>query len=205
MTDFSISVYDYSGVKLCDMYDSSVESDGQAYDITLRLELNGWKELDFSLPKLVNGDYNFRWDYVKSEYKVRLKMGDTEDWYIIQGPTSKHDGRSISNTVSCGHVSSNLKTKNLYMVLDDENGIGTIQYLIDKVLTGTEWTLGEYDTMLERDGVTEKIRSVKSDGKDGSYKLITTICDLFNAYPVFDGANKTVSVYALNSKKPRGK
>lgn len=54
--------------------------------------------------------------------------------------------------------------------------------------------------MYERDGKTEKVRSLKSDGKTGSYQLIMDICNLFNAYPVFDGNDKTVNIYALNNK-----
>lgn len=58
------------------------------------------------------------------------------------------------------------------------------------------------DTFYERDGATEKIRSLSSEGKVGSYQLISTICGLFNAYPVYHGATKTVDIHALANKQP---
>lgn len=95
-----------------------------------------------------------------------------------------------------------LKTKNLYLVFDDTNGIGTIQYLIGRALTNTTWTLGVCDTFYERDGVTEKVRSISSEGKKGAYQLIQDICNLFNAYPTFHGATKTVDIHPLDDKLP---
>ena len=122
------------------------------------------------------------------------------DWFIIHAPKKTKNNKAITNTVKCSHVSSILKTKNLYLVFDDQNGIGTVQDLIEKTLASTGWTLGEYDKMFERDGKTEKIRTIKNEGKAGAYKLITDICNLFSCFPVFDGESKTVSVYALNRR-----
>ena len=93
-----------------------------------------------------------------------------------------------------------LKTKNLYLTFDDENGIGTIKELATLALKGTGWKLGNCDTLYEKDGETEKIRSLKSDGKVGTLQLITNICNLFKAYPVFNGEGKTVDLYSLNNK-----
>lgn len=58
--------------------------------------------------------------------------------------------------------------------------------------------------MYERDGETEKIRSYKTEGKAGSYQMITEICNLFSAYPIFHGDKKTVEIRALNNKLPLG-
>lgn len=110
------------------------------------------------------------------------------------------DSRSISNSVTCDHLSTILKTKNLYLTFDDTNGIGTLQYLMEQVLKGTGWSLGVTDTFYERDGETEKIRSISSDGKTGSYQLTTDVCNLFKAYPVFNGETKTVDIFSLNNK-----
>jgi len=56
------------------------------------------------------------------------------------------------------------------------------------------------DTFLERDGETEKVRSLSSSGKRGSYQLIQDICKLFNAYPIYHGDTKTVDLRALENK-----
>ena len=68
MEHISIGVYDYSGNKLCDLYDSAIQAEGQAYSIVYTEELSGWKELTFNLPYVIDSSRNFRWDYIKSEY-----------------------------------------------------------------------------------------------------------------------------------------
>ena len=86
------------------------------------------------------------------------------------------------------------------MTFNDENGIGTIRYLMEQILKGTGWTLGICDTFYEKDGKTEKVRSLASEGKAGAYKLITDVCNLFVAYPVFNGEDKTVDILSMNNK-----
>lgn len=196
----SQDVFNYKRNKLCNLYDSSLNSPGQAYDIIFTNELNGWKEVSFNIPFIVDKKRNYRWNYIKNEYLLRLKIGSNSDWFIIHSPKKTKNKKAISNAVTCSHLSSILKTKNLYLSFDDENGIGTLPYLMDQVLKATGWTLGTCDTFYERDGKTEKIRSFKSDGKSGAYQQIADICNLFNAYPVFDGDSKTVSIYSLNNK-----
>lgn len=157
---------------------------------------NGAKDLSFALPWYVDGKKNFRWDYIKPEYKVKWEKGDKEDWFIITEPAEDHTN-DLTEDVDCIHVSLILRNKNIYLTFDDENGIGTCQDLLDKILVNTGWTRGYVDTMLEKDGVTEKIRSLTTTtAKDGAYQLITRLCDLFNAYPVFNGDAQTVDIYA---------
>lgn len=198
----SLSIFDHDLLKVCDIYDSSSLSKGQAYDIVYTEELSGWKEISFVLPFIVGKSENFRWNFIRNEYKLRMRIDDYEDWFIVQAPNRKKNGKSVTNTVKCNHVCSTLKTKNLYYVFDDTNGIGKIDYLIKNALTNTTWSLGECDTFFERDGVTEKIRSISSDGKKGAYQLVADICNLFNAYPTYHGATKTVDIHALDNRLP---
>lgn len=203
MKHISLSIYDHDYLKVCDVYDNDAQSQGQAYDIVFTEQLKtGWKEISFNLPYMVDNEENFRWDFIRNEYQLRLRMDDEEDWFLLQTPNKKKNGKSITNAVKCGHVAAMLKTKNLYLLFDDTNGIGKIDYLITRALTNTTWTLGECDTFYERDGVTEKVRSISSDGKKGSYQLIQDICNLFNAYPVFHGATRTVDIHALDDRLP---
>lgn len=60
--------------------------------------------------------------------------------------------------------------------------------------------MGLCDTLYEADGVTEKVRSLQSDGKQGAYQLLLDLCALFMAYPVFNGNSKTVDIHALAAK-----
>ena len=144
----------------------------------------------------MDGEGNFRWDYIKSEYLVRWLDGNDVDWYVIQEPQGTKN-TSISYTVTCPHISALLKTKNIYLEFDDENGIGTLQYLAGQILAGTGWSIGRCPTFLEKDGVTEKVRSLKDNSKSGAYQLITKMCGLFNAYPCYNG-DKTVDFFSLN-------
>ena len=152
---------------------------------------------------MVDKKTNFRWKYIQNEYRLRVKRDDYEDYFTITRPKRGKSSGQISNEVVCYHISSVLKTKNLYLQFDDENGIDTCGNLVSKVLTGTGWSLGVCDTFYESDGKTEKVRSLSSNGKVGSYQLITNICGLFNAYPVYHGKTKTVDIHALKNKLPQ--
>lgn len=90
----------------------------------------------------------------------------------------------------------------MYLSFDDTNGIDTCQNLVSKILAGTGWTLdtAKCDKFLENDGTTEKKRSLSSSGKVGAYQLITNVCGLFNAYPIYHGDTKTVELRALANK-----
>lgn len=196
----SVDVFNAKREKLCNLYDSSIDAKGQAHGIVYRKEIGGLKSLSFTLPKIADNKRNYRWSFIRNEYLVRLTYGREKDWFILHAPTREHSKSSINQSIECNHISINLKTKNLYLTFDDDNGIGTIQYLLEQVLKGTGWTLGSCDTFYEKDGVTEKIRSYSSDGKVGAYQLISDICTLFNAYPEYDGENKTVNIHAFNKK-----
>lgn len=105
MTHKALSVFDYSGNKLCDLYDSYAKQRGQAFAITEKKELNGYKELSFRMPYMMDEEENFRWAYVKSEYLVRLMDGTRTDWYVINEPSDSKNS-TISVTVTCPHIST---------------------------------------------------------------------------------------------------
>lgn len=201
MAHVSLAIFDYSNKKVCELYDSDALSSGQAYNICKQEEIKqGWKELTFDLPLKINKEKNFRWDYIKNDYLVRVREGNETDWYLIKTPKKTKSGGIVTNAVRCVHISTNLKTKNLYLTYDDTNGIGTIRYLVNRALTNTGWMIGTCDTFYESDGVTEKVRSYSSNGKRGSYQIITDICNIFNAYPIYHGDTKTVDIRALANK-----
>ena len=129
----SISVYDYNRKKVCDLYDSYSAARGQAYNIAETEEIKeGWKELTFELPFSVDQKNNFRWNYIKNDYLIRYENGNTIDWFIVKAPKRTKNGKIVSATVKCPHISTVLKTKNLYLTFDDTNGIGTARYLAEQ-------------------------------------------------------------------------
>ena len=151
------------------------------------------------MPYMIGNDENFRWDFVKNEYLVRWIDGNKIDWYVISEP-SHTKNNTINMSVTCAHISEQLKTKNIYLEFDDENGIGTLQYLAEQILAGTGWHIGSSPRFTERDGVTEKVRSLKDNSKAGAYQLMTKMCNLFNAYPDYNGDTKTVDFFSLNDR-----
>lgn len=136
----ALDIYNMKYEKVCGLYDSSVMAEGQAYDIACTIDSTGWKEIRFTMPYLVDGKKNYRWDYIRNEFLLRVLIGNKADWYIIRAPKKTKNNKNITTTVTCDHVSSTLKTRNVYLVFDDSNGIGKIEDLANTILAGTGWT-----------------------------------------------------------------
>lgn len=143
---------------------------------------------------------NFRVPYIQNEYLVRYTDGALIEWFIVNLPEWSHE-ESATLDVTCGHISSLLNRRKLYLLLDDTNGIGALPYLAGLILRDTGWEVGICDIFLEADKTTEKIRSLKSDGKEGAYQLITNLCNLFHARPIYHGDLKTVDFRAINNRE----
>lgn len=194
---YRLSVHDLNGNKLCDLYDSHVEQIGAARSIKITKEIEGWKETEFSLSKWdAEGNKNFRFNYIRNENLLYVYEDGELDVYCIKVPSGTHDPNKVQVSVTCNHLSEELKTKNLFKYFDDENGIDTCENLILKAIAGSGWTLIACDKFLEADGETEKIRSYSCDTKTGAWNMISGICDLFKAHPIFHGADRTIEIRA---------
>ena len=136
--------------------------------------------------------------YIRSGYLVRLERDGAYDWFLLNAPKRSHKGLAVSATITCQHICAQLSKKNLYLSFDDGNGVGTAQFLLEQILRNTGWRLDFCETFYEQDGETEKVRSIKSEGKRGAYLLISDVCKLFGARPVFDGDSRSVRVCSLN-------
>lgn len=138
----TLSIHDYDRNKLADLYCTDASFPGSAYNIVLTEELNGWKSLSFTVPRWIDSDgkhvENPSLAYLKNEFLVRFQEDGFTDWYLITLPTDDHEKENIL-TISCGHISSLLNRKKLYLVLDDTNGIGTAQEIASLILLNTSW------------------------------------------------------------------
>ena len=95
MQHISLSIFDHNKKKVCELYDSSFPVQGQAYDIVYSEEIKlGWKELSFALPYSVDKQRNFRWDYIKNDYLVRLINGETTEWFTLTAPKKTKNGKA---------------------------------------------------------------------------------------------------------------
>lgn len=138
--------------------------------------------------------------FIQNEYLVRYTDGAFIEWFIINVPEWNHE-QAATLDVTCGHISSLLNRRKLYLLLDDTNGIGTLPYLANLILQDSGWEVGECDIFLEADGDTVKVRSLKSDCKEGAYQLISNLCNLFHARPVFHGDTKKVDFKTTNNRE----
>lgn len=198
-----LDIFDYAGNKLCSLYDQTSDAGGQAHDVVVTTERNGWKELSFTLPQLMrteDGDVkNYRLDYIKEGYKIRLIDDEGTDWFILSETKVQHNNYTKTINVTAGHVCQLLKYKKLDLEFSDDEGnnVGTALTLLATILDGTGWEPGEVDEFKEKDGST-KYRSLKASVKTGAFKLIANMCDLFEAKPIYHGDTKTVDIKPLN-------
>lgn len=199
-----IDICDYNGNVICSLYDNQSNVSGQATDVVKTTERNGWKELSFSIPSSytdVDGPHeNYRTQYLKADYKIRLIDDEGIDWFIISEPKVTHNSFSKSYHVTAGHISQLLRLKNLGLEFSDDEGnnVGTAKELATAILERTGWKLGEVYTFYEKDKKTEKKRSLRASAKTGAFKLMTMMCELFEAKPVYHGDTRTVDILPIN-------
>ena len=196
----NVGVYDYEGNKLCDLFDSQVNLIGQAFGIEHIENGDGVGTLTFSIPYMVDKKLNFRWNYLRNEYLIRLHYNGKDEWFVANKPIKKKTGKEIIGNVSCNGTPILLKTKNIHLEFDDENGIGTIDYLMNQILAGTGWTLGYCEVLYEEDGVTEKVRSLNSSGSKGALGLINDACNLFMCRPVYHTDTNVVDILSIKNR-----
>ena len=55
---YTLGIYDYDRKKICDLYDSNLEMIGQAYNIQITEEMNGYHTLTFDIPYIIDPEKN---------------------------------------------------------------------------------------------------------------------------------------------------
>ena len=188
----TLDVYDYSGNKKVNLYDSTKQMSGEAVDIKKTEERNGWKELSFTLPTTCSGENgeeeNYRLQFLIADYMIRFDDGKEVDWYIISEHTVQHNNFSKNVSVVAGHIAQLLKTKNMNLEFSDTEGnnVGTARELATAALKGTDWHVGYVPEFYESyDNTIVKKRTLTASAQTGAFKLIEMICELFDAKPVY--------------------
>lgn len=207
MRYLQLDVFDFSNHLLCTLYNSQTDISGQAYNVHKKTERNGWKEISFSIPSVCEGENgpeeNYRLQYLKNEYRIRLIDDYETDWFIISEPKITHNAFSKTTDIAAGHISQTLKYKKTDMEFSDDEGnnVGTPTMLLTTILEGTGWTPGDTASakFYEKDGETLKQRSLIATGENGgAFSLISAMCDLFDAKAIYHGDTKTVDIQPLN-------
>ena len=206
-----LDICDYAGTLLCNLYDSSNEISGQANNIVVHTERNGYKEIRFAIPSTCSNEEgeerNYRLDYLISDYKIRIQskkaynesLGTDSpvetDWFFISESKVHHDNLSGDYEIQAKHVSQLLNTMNMDLEFSDEEGnnTGTIGEIALEVLGGTGWHLGtvaefqEEDKYLRDGELVEKKRSFNASAKTGAFKMMSNLCEMFDAKPIYHG------------------
>lgn len=193
----SLDVYDYAGHALCNLYDSTNDIIGQAHDVIVHTERNGFKELRFYLPSVCEDEKNYRLDFLISDYRIRfreVKSNKEEiDWFLISESKVTHDAFSTDYEIRAGHISQLLNTKNLNLEFSDTEGnnTGTIGQIAAAILEGTGWHLGIVAEFKEEDKYNpngkDKVRSFTASSKTGAFKMMNDLCEMFDAKPIYHG------------------
>ena len=211
-----LTICNYAKEPVCDLYDNQSDISGQAANVFIAKERNGWKELSFDIPSTISTEEgikeNCRLDYLIAEYKIRAIDDNETDWYIISEPKITRDNFSKNVSVKAGHISQLLKQKNLDLEFSDEEGnnVGTAEMLLEAILDGTDWNVGNvgikykkpngewaWHTFLEDDGKA-KHRSITAQAGTGCLGLIEKLCDVFEAKPVYHGDTQTIDILPMN-------
>ena len=194
----SIDVCDYTNTTLCNLYSSAYEMPGQAVNVFVHTERNGYKELRFEIPSMLpNGEKNYRMDFLISDYRIKLQTQKDKnldvDWFLISESRIKHNAFSKNYEIKAHHISSLLNTKNLDLEFsdDDGNNFGTIGQIATTILEGTGWHLGDVRQFYEESKYgynnVEKVRTFTASAKTGAFKMMSDLCEMFDAKPVYHG------------------
>lgn len=189
-----LDICDYEDRKVCNLYDNTADVSGQATDVYVKTERNGWKELSFRIPSTCiteeGEEENYRLQFLIADYKIRLQTENELDWYIISEQKITHDKKSKTVEVTAGHIAQLLKTKALDLEFSDEEGnnTGTAEEILTTILEGTGWHVGNVAQFVEdNDNTIEKIRSFNASSNTGAFRLIEEMCELFDAKPIYYG------------------
>ena len=203
-----VDVADYTGKLLCSLYDNNSDVSGQATDVFITYERNGWKELSFSLPSKCftedgTEEDNYRLDYIIADYHLRIVSEDGIDWFIINETGVRHEAFSKKTNVVAPHISQRLKNRalDLEFSISEGDNVGTADEFLKTILENTDWYPGRVAKFYEDDGETIKVRSFTAPKKTGALKLIQSLCELFEAKPVFyvdEDGKKKVDILPMN-------
>jgi len=207
-----IDVCDYQKRNLCGLYDNRTDVSGQATDVYIKYQRNGWKEVSFTIPSVCEGEHgpekNYRLVFLIAEYRLKVVTDQGEDWYKITEEGVRHEAFSKNYTITAPHISQILKNRGTDLEFSDAygNNVGTAEELATTVLENTGWKLGKVAAFYEDDGKTIKRRSLNGGPKSNAFAFMEQICELFEAKPIYNG-DETIDILPMNpfSKLEPGK
>lgn len=175
--------------------------EGRAYNINFNRNINGMNTLSFSIPKKYYSFLEKQFvindipDQIWNKNKIKLRYGDPNGnfkWYtfIVNERVERREDKKIIYDFSCEDMLINELSRNGYsLTFDEDNGMGTIDELAEKILEGTEWG---YQNSLPEDFIEKRIEYVKDENdnvefnEDGTPKTeeveVATAISKYNEY-----------------------
>ena len=142
--------------RLATIGSNTMTSPARALSPSLRENVNGTKTLTFMMytnyydedsDKMVSNPFI---NLLVNERKVKLK--DDEKWYdfVITNIQENSENNSFTYTATDLHINELAKNGfNLEFDNELENNQGTVNYLAEKILEGTDWTVGDSDKICQ--------------------------------------------------------
>lgn len=158
--------------EVAELASDSSTFEGKAYNINLNRNINGMNTLNFSIPKRYYSNSEGQFvtndipDQIWNRNKVKLRYGDPNsnpEWYtfIVNERVERRENKKIIYDFSCEDMLINELSRNGYsLIFEEDNGMGTIDELAEKILDGTEW---KYQESLESDFIEKRIEYVKDE------------------------------------------
>lgn len=176
--------------KLAMLADSKNHFLGSVFDIELTPNINGIKNLKFTLPvyytdfKSKEAILNPRYKYIANERKVRLLFKDEYYDFIIKDvEESRNEDLLKTIIVTCEDaIVEELSNMGWALIFDENNGMGTAQELSPLILDETGWTFDHANSdkfyeseYINKDGIMNTIPGASQNAQKVSYDVINGI------------------------------
>jgi len=161
----------------------------EAFEKKQSFKLGGLNEITFSLPLVIDVNHelvrNKHVDTAKVRYLVKAKLGDITEWYRIEkiNDDGAETEKKIYTLYSLGIELSDKQIRGY-----SETSINAEEALLD-ALSGTIWNTGYIDS-----DFLVKYRTFEIPQKS-ALDFVNQIAETFNALPIYDTTNRTVSLY----------
>ena len=200
----SVDYQYYKEVKLCTIGSDSMQSQSRAVNAKFAQKINGENTLTFTVyyryVDSITGEKieNPYAPYLINERKVKLKYDG--EWFDFIIKNIQENSESKAFTYTCKDLFVNELSKTGFEIeLDNEleNNMGTIDFLADKILEDSDWSVEESEAPLKQ-YVEEPLYKITTN----TTLTITNIEDETDTETVKKGANIYVFYSNINDKKP---
>jgi Prophage endopeptidase tail len=132
----------------------------EAYNVTQTLELGQVNEIQFLVPYEVDVNHrlkrNKNIDLLKQRYQIRVKLGDYEEWYVIDSMSDTMDDEKDVKSVTAYSLPYELKGKHIHEWEGIEMADGSfrkeslnLKQVSENIVSQTLWTIGYIDAHYE--------------------------------------------------------